>query len=252
MPPHNNNSAEKPASKVAMSTDRKNRKAADLRELPPQMQVAMDGGSHITRRPIGELVAQSLGALLVDTGRFYRSLTISCLEAGIDLDDAEAVGEYCAKAQLNVWVHRENEPFDEAFVFVNGDLFNKDELAGVCADTWKIARAPSAREQVRAAVLKLGATPRIVVLGRDIVSQVLASTPFKFHIDAPSSIPDPEFRVKNAGPCFYYSSGNADNPSQLMDVFFVSINSMSLDRACNRILCEMVKQFQRHQEKIRS
>ena len=249
MSPHDKNPPAQKPGPASKRGARKHRKSSNLGELPPLMQVAIDGGSHITRRPIGELVAQSLGALLVDTGRFYRSLTMSCLEAGIDLDDAEAVGEHCGKARLNVWVRRENEPFDEAYAFVNGDLFNKEELAGVWADTWKIARAPSAREQVRAAVLKLGATPRIVVLGRDIISQVLPSTPFKFHIDAPSSIPDPEFRVKNAGPCFYYSSGNADNPGRFMDVFFVSINSMSLDKACNRILAEMVTQFQRYQEK---
>src|SRR5229473_2223604 len=100
----------------------------NLSILPPEMVVAIDGVSTITRKPVGELVAQALGAVLVDSGRFYRSLTKSCQEAGINLEDFWGVAAYCRKARLDVWVRREGGSVEEALVFVNGDLFDNDEL----------------------------------------------------------------------------------------------------------------------------
>ena len=221
----------------------------DLQSLPPGMVVTIDGISSITRRPIGELIAQALGAALADSGRFYRSLTMSCLEAGVDLEDSEAVGNYCSTARLNVWLRREGSSVEEACLFVNGDLFNNDELASVHADIPKVAFTPQARDQVQRVLRNLEGPKRVVVLGRDIGARVFPGTPFKFFVTAPAgATPQLSSQDNEATLDFSYRSANRNNTIQPSGSVLIDGGALSAAQACERILRELVPQFVRHEE----
>jgi cytidylate kinase len=216
----------------------------DLRQFPRLMQVAIEGRPTITKRTVGEVLAEKLGAVLVDTERFYASFTKSCRKAGVDLGDVDALGDYCGKARVDVCVRRENPRFVEALIFLNGDLFNDAELASVSGGPWRIEYAPRVKDHVRRAVLELAETTRIVVMGRGIIPRILPATPFKFFIDSPNPLDALEMQFpQSSGPCFRYSSGDFDNPD---DVFFVPIGPMKLEKALTKIFAEMENQLHRH------
>ena len=222
----------------------------DLSMLPPEMVVAIDGVSTITRKPIGELVAQALGAVLADSGRFYRSLTKSCLEASLDLTDFTAVSRHCQEARLDVWVRPTGGPVDEALVFVNGDLFNHDELAAVHADTVKVAVTPGARHQVMGALRQLERGRRLVVLGRDIADKVFPWTPFRIYVAPPArplNAPKQEPDRPDLGDLFHQHP-TPTIPVRLLDAIFIDADETSPAQACARILAELPQQFRRRQE----
>jgi len=224
-----------------------------LQQLPALLQVAIDGQSSITRRLVGGCLAQSLGAVLVDTERFYRSFMKSCLESGVALADAVGVEEHCGHARLDVWVRRGTDPFDEASVFVNGDLFTKEELASIPADKLENFCSKQAWTQVCDVVYQLAETARIVVLGKDITCSVLPETPFKFFVEMPPAMLDIgngelQPAPRTLGRYRYYSSGFFGDPDQYLDVLYVPMNSLSLERVRPRILAELVNQYKRHQE----
>src|SRR5438876_2377342 len=70
--------------------------------LPNKMIIAIDGWAQTGKNTSGELVAEHLGAVLVDSGRFYRALTKACLDSQENLGDGEAVAAWCKDVALDV------------------------------------------------------------------------------------------------------------------------------------------------------
>jgi cytidylate kinase len=60
--------------------------------------VAIDGPAGAGKSTVARAVADRLGVTVLDTGAMYRAVTLACLHAGIDLNDAEActkIGAAC-------------------------------------------------------------------------------------------------------------------------------------------------------------
>jgi cytidylate kinase len=157
-------------------------------DLPAKMVVAIDGWAHSGKNTAGELVAEAIGGVLVDSGRFYRVLTKACLDAGVNLDDSAAVAEYCWSVPLDIRMRCEGGLVAEAQVAALGRWFTKDQLQPLGAATSKVARVTQVREMVNRSLLLCAGTGRVVMLGRDIGGVVLPDTPFKFFLDAPKEI----------------------------------------------------------------
>lgn len=157
-------------------------------ELPANMVVAVDGWAHSGKNTTGELVAEAIGGVLVDSGRFYRALTKSCLDAGVNLDDASLVAQYCWSAPMDIRMRREGGLVDVAQVAIHGHWFTHNELKSVGEFTSKVARVPQVRQIVNRALRLCSQQGRVVMLGRDIGSVVCPDTPFKFFLDAPKEI----------------------------------------------------------------
>ncbi len=66
---------------------------ADLIEARP-LVIAVDGPSGSGKSSVSREVARRLGLEYLDTGAMYRAATWSVVEAGIDLDDIQAVAEH--------------------------------------------------------------------------------------------------------------------------------------------------------------
>jgi cytidylate kinase len=60
--------------------------------------VAIDGPAGAGKSTVARAVADRLGVTVLDTGAMYRAVTLACLRAGVDLDDADActkIGAAC-------------------------------------------------------------------------------------------------------------------------------------------------------------
>jgi len=157
-------------------------------ELPKQMIVAIDGWAQTGKNTSGELVAEAIDGVLVDSGRFYRAMTQACLNAAVDLGNPAAVIRFCRETTIEVRLGRDGGKVDEALVGVNGEWFGKAELQRVGAETPKVARLPAVREVVNAALRLCAGHGRVVMLGRDIGGVVFPETPFKYFLDAAEDI----------------------------------------------------------------
>ena len=64
--------------------------------------IAIDGPSGTGKSSVSKTVASRLGVSYLDTGAMYRALAWSCVDARIDLGDAEAVAEHARTLDLRM------------------------------------------------------------------------------------------------------------------------------------------------------
>ena len=65
------------------------------------MIIAMDGPAGTGKSTIASLIAKKLGITYLNSGSFYRALTMALNESGLDLSDSEKVIEFCKKQSLD-------------------------------------------------------------------------------------------------------------------------------------------------------
>ena len=81
------------------------RNPAEFR-LGKPLVVAIDGPSGSGKSSISREAARRLHAAYLDTGAMYRAVTLYCMEAGIDLDNAEAVEAATRRADIELKIGR--------------------------------------------------------------------------------------------------------------------------------------------------
>ena len=156
--------------------------------LPTKLVVAIDGWAHSGKNTTGELVAEAIQGVLVDSGRFYRAFTRACIDRGINLDAEDKVAEFCWNSSLDCRLLHEGGRVMELQVAIGGRWFTKEDLNWVANDTSKVARVFEVRQIVNRSLRASSLFGRVVMLGRDIGSAVFPETPFKFFLDAPAEI----------------------------------------------------------------
>jgi cytidylate kinase len=146
-----------------------------------QVVVAIDGPSGTGKSSVSRGLASTLGARYLDTGAMYRIVTLATLRAGVNLSDADAVGEVAADVPLSVG-YDPNE--DRSY------LGDEDVSAEIRGDA--VTRAVSAVSAVPAVRRRLVDLQRtlatgegsVVVEGRDIGTVVLPDADVKFFLTA--------------------------------------------------------------------
>ena len=103
--------------------------------------MAVDGPAGTGKSSVSRGLARSLGARYLDTGAMYRIVTLAVLRAGVDLDDAAAIGALASGVDLEVGF----DP-DEDLYFLEGE----DVSAEIRGDAvTKAVSAVSAVPEVR-------------------------------------------------------------------------------------------------------
>ncbi|UPK73180.1 (d)CMP kinase [Nocardioidaceae bacterium SCSIO 66511] len=143
--------------------------------------VAVDGPSGSGKSSTARGVAQRLGLAYLDTGAMYRAITWALLEAGVHVDDADAVADAAAKVVLDVGTDPGEPTIHADDVDVSGPIRGPHVTAAVSA----VAAVPAVREQLVAEQRSLIAgSGGIVVEGRDIASVVAPDAAVKVYLVA--------------------------------------------------------------------
>jgi cytidylate kinase len=156
--------------------------------LPTKMLVAIDGRAQSGKNTVGALVAEEIDAALVDSGQFYRALTMACLQTGVNLGVQPDVTRFCCSALLEVRFCKESGPVDEAQVAVNGRWFTKEELNLLGVEVCEVSKLELVRARINETLRFCADEGRVVMLGRDIASKVFPATRFAFFLDAPKQV----------------------------------------------------------------
>ena len=156
--------------------------------LPSQMIVAIDGWAQSGKNTTGELVAEAIGGVLVDSGRFYRAFTKAYLDSDGDLEDSQWILKFCRDASFEIHLAKEGGKVSEAQVGVNGKFYSKTQLNHLGEATSKIARIREVRDLVNNGLRLCQRYGKVVMLGRDIGGAVFPKTPYKFFLDASEKI----------------------------------------------------------------
>jgi cytidylate kinase len=142
----------------------------------PVPVVTIDGPSGCGKGTIAARLAARLGWHLLDSGALYRGLGYAAAQAGLDLNDGEALGRLAQGLDLR---------FAEGKLLLAGvDLSADIRTETAAAAASRVARHP----QVRAAMLDwqrdAARPPGLVADGRDMGTAVFAAAAVKFYLDA--------------------------------------------------------------------
>ena len=142
------------------------------------MVVAVDGPGGVGKSTVARAAAEALGIAYLDTGAFYRAVTLAVVRAGVDPLDTEAAARIAAAVELD---------------FAAGEMLLDGEPAGeairsaeVTAAVSAVSAIPEVRrvvvEQQRAWVVRHGGDA--VVEGRDIGTVVFPGARVKVFLTA--------------------------------------------------------------------
>jgi CMP/dCMP kinase len=153
---------------------------------PGFVRIAIDGPAGSGKSTIGERVARRLGYLYVDTGAFYRAMTLLALREGVSPDDAATLTTLARGAQIEIVAPTPATQADgrQYTVLVNGeDVTPHLRESRIEENVSQVSRHPSVREEMRRLQRAMALQRNVVMVGRDIGSVVLPDADLKIYLD---------------------------------------------------------------------
>lgn len=140
------------------------------------MVIAIDGPAGTGKSTVAHAVAADLGIVYLNSGSFYRALTLALLDAGIDLDDTKAVTDFAGRQKLD---------YVNARMILNGkdvdDVLHQDRIDSSVS---KVSSVVPLRHLVNDRMRTIVKSLSVICEGRDMTTVVFPDSEFKFYLDA--------------------------------------------------------------------
>lgn len=140
------------------------------------MVIAIDGPAGTGKSTIATLIAKKLGVTFLNSGSFYRALTIALLDSEIDFHDESTALEFCKNQKLE---------YKNSRMFLNGkdieDCLHDDRVS---ANVAQVSAIVSIRHLVNERMREITKSLSIVCEGRDMTTVVFPNADCKFYLDA--------------------------------------------------------------------
>ena len=140
------------------------------------MIVAIDGPAGVGKSTVARRCAERAGFLYINSGSFYRAVTLAALERKVPPDDTDAVLAVARACRLDM---------QDGEVSLDGRLVEQ-RLHGDDVDAWVAAHSasPGVRDVVNTRLREIASSRDAVVEGRDIGTVVFPRAPVKIFLDA--------------------------------------------------------------------
>lgn len=140
------------------------------------MIIAIDGPAGTGKSTVASLIAKKLNITYLNSGSFYRALTMALLREKVDINDSEKVLEVC-RAQ--------NIDYKNSRLVLNGidveDMLHSDEIS---ANAAQVSSNVGVRHLVNEKMRQITKSLDIVCEGRDMTTVVFPEAEFKSYLDA--------------------------------------------------------------------
>lgn len=140
------------------------------------MIIAMDGPAGTGKSTIASIIAKKLNVTYLNSGSFYRALTLALLDAGVNLSDEDKIVSFCKKQQLE---------YKNSRLILNGtDVEDKLHNDVVSKNVAQISAIVPIRHLVNERMREITESIDIVCEGRDMTTVVFPNADYKFFLDA--------------------------------------------------------------------
>ena len=140
------------------------------------MVVAIDGPAGCGKSTVAKIIADKLNITFLNSGSFYRGITLSVLRSGIQLDAQQEIVDFAQKLDID---------YVNSRLVINGedveDLLHTDE---VDAHTAQISSIIPLRHIVNEKIRHITKSLSIICEGRDMTTVVFPDAEHKFYLDA--------------------------------------------------------------------
>ena len=213
-----------------------------------RLVIAIDGPSGVGKSSLGKALARRLGILYIDSGAVYRAVALGALDAGVGLEDANAIAALALRSDIRL----EGDPRNLRVFLNNREVTREIRLPETSHASSVIATIPEVREAV---VLKLREMSRgggVVMDGRDIGTKVFPDARVKLFLDAAPDVRArrrwEEDRKRGRDVTIDEVSGELQSRDQrdterlatpliqAADAIFIDTSDMELDRVVDRVL----------------
>ena len=140
------------------------------------MVIAIDGPAGVGKSSIAKKIAENMGIFYLNSGNFYRAITLYLLEQNVDIKDEKAVIEAASKCDITVKDHH---------VYLNGaDVEEKLHSDAVDAIVAPVSAIVEVRHIVNRQLRALANHLDLISEGRDVTTVVFPDAEYKFYFDA--------------------------------------------------------------------
>lgn len=152
--------------------------------MPQPRCIAIDGPAGSGKSTIGELLAQRLGYLYIDTGAMYRALAWVALQRDADVHNGPALAQLAQDAQIAISRPHVNDGRQYTVTVGEQDVTWAIRSAAVTGAVSTISAHPEVRAYFRDRQRALGLQGHVVMVGRDIGAVVLPDADLKIYLTA--------------------------------------------------------------------
>jgi cytidylate kinase len=148
--------------------------------------VAIDGPAGSGKTTVGRLVAEALRFALVDTGLFYRAVTVEARRRAIATDDIASLTHMLGEMHIEVNTSPSSDRLGPLLAIDGRDVSLEAQDPAIAADLSRISQIP----EIRRALIdtqRRSARGDAVVLGRDIGTVIFPEADVKFFFTAPTA-----------------------------------------------------------------
>lgn len=140
------------------------------------MVIAIDGPAGTGKSTIASIIAEKLKVVFLNSGSFYRALTLALLDSGVDLHSEADVIDFCKKQSLE---------YKNSHLFLNGeDVESYLHDDRVSANVAQLSAIVEIRHLVNQRMREITESLSIVCEGRDMTTVVFPNADYKFYLDA--------------------------------------------------------------------
>lgn len=140
------------------------------------MVIAIDGPAGTGKSTIASIIAEKLKVVFLNSGSFYRALTLALLDSSVDLQSEADVVDFCKKQLLE---------YKNSHLFLNGeDVESHLHDDRVSANVAQLSAIVEIRHLVNQRMREITESLSIVCEGRDMTTVVFPNADYKFYLDA--------------------------------------------------------------------
>lgn len=140
------------------------------------MVIAIDGPAGTGKSTIASIIAEKLKVVFLNSGSFYRALTLALLDSSVDLQSEADVVDFCKNQLLE---------YKNSHLFLNGeDVESHLHDDRVSANVAQLSAIVEIRHLVNQRMREITESLSIVCEGRDMTTVVFPNADYKFYLDA--------------------------------------------------------------------
>lgn len=140
------------------------------------MIVAIDGPAGTGKSTIAKLISEKLNITFLNSGSFYRGITLTVLRRGIDISDKEAVLQVAKDLKMDY--------VDSHLILDGEDVEGLLHSDAVDANASQVSAIVPLRHVVNEKLREITKKLSVVCEGRDITTVVFPNAEYKFYLDA--------------------------------------------------------------------
>ena len=145
------------------------------------MIIAIDGPAGTGKSTIASILAKKLDITFLNSGGFYRTLTMAVLDGGIDYKDEKATIDFCKKQKIEYTK-------DNHFILNGKDVTEHLHDDRITANASQVSSIVEIRHLVNDLMREITKSLSIVCEGRDMTTVVFPNAEYKIYLDASSDV----------------------------------------------------------------